>query len=187
MSIPKKIRMSMNSNKREIRDRYNQLGEKIYDLRYREEQSKKYYVALSEIKILENEIFLDHGCGTGLFMDILENPIVGIDSSNNLLQGALRKLSNTEKKYLVQGDVEYLPFRSRTFSKIFSFTVIQNLEEPLEVLKEISRVSIGIKIITTLKKVYDKDSLLSLIQKSGLTVVKIIENRNSNDWIILTM
>jgi ubiquinone/menaquinone biosynthesis C-methylase UbiE len=174
----------MNSSKRKIIERYNQLGDRIYDIRYEEEQTKKYGIALNEIKIVEGDLVLDQGCGTGLFMDILENPTVGIDNSYNLLQGAARRLSNNARKYIVQGDVEYLPFRCKIFRKIFSFTVIQNVEDPLVMLKELSRVSIGLKILTTLKKVYDKNALISLIEKSGLVIEKIIEKDDINDWIL---
>jgi ubiquinone/menaquinone biosynthesis C-methylase UbiE len=134
---------------------------------------------------LTNEVILDHGCGTGLFIELIKNPVVGIDNSSGLLTGALKKVKRKENKYLVQGDVDHLPFRDNIFQKLFSFTVIQNLENPSGTLMEILRVTKGLKIITVLKKAYDKKDLICLIEKSRLENTKIIDREESKDWLLL--
>jgi ubiquinone/menaquinone biosynthesis C-methylase UbiE len=182
--MPRKSVSTIGNIKRETRDKYNDLGQKIYDIRYEEEQNQKFKIVLNELKLRKEQVVLDHGCGTGLFMKIIKTPIVGIDNSNQLLKGALKRTINKKKKYLVQGDIEYLPFRRKTFHKLFSFTVMQNIEDPLCMLKEIKRVTVGLKVITTLKKAYNKTKLIELIEKSGMNVIKIIDTKDINDWIL---
>jgi len=177
--------IKMKSNKKETQTNYNILGHKIYDKRYKQEQKIKYSIILNNVKFLTNEVILDHGCGTGLFIELIKNPVVGIDNSSGLLTGALKKVKRKENKYLVQGDVDHLPFRDNIFQKLFSFTVIQNLENPSDTLMEILRVTKGLKIITVLKKAYDKKDLICLIEKSRLENTKIIDREESKDWLLL--
>jgi demethylmenaquinone methyltransferase/2-methoxy-6-polyprenyl-1,4-benzoquinol methylase len=173
------------SSKKETQKNYNNLGPKIYDKRYKQEQKIKYSIVLNNLNLLKNELILDHGCGTGLFVELIKNPIVGIDSSSSLLIGALKKVKRKKNKYLVKGDVDHLPFKDNIFQKLFSFTVIQNIVNPYDTLIEILRVTEGLKIITVLKKTYDQKRLMCLIEKSNLENTKIINREESKDWILL--
>jgi ubiquinone/menaquinone biosynthesis C-methylase UbiE len=175
----------MRPSKKEVQTNYNRLGHKIYDKRYKQEQKIKYAIVLKKVNILKNELVLDHGCGTGLFIKLLENPIVGIDNSSGLLNGALENVKRKENKHLVQGDVDHLPFRDNIFQKLFSFTVIQNLNNPSDTFIEILRVTKGLKIITVLKKAYNKKKLISLIKELRLQNTKIIDKVESKDWLLL--
>lgn len=176
----------MNSDKNEIKNRYNDLGSRIYDIRYTEEQLLKYNLVISKIHYGEDELFLDHGCGTGLFMNSLRNPMVGIDQSYMLLRGANKRLLRKENKHLVLGDTDNLPFRSKTFQKAFSFTVIQNISDPYKTLVEVRRVTSGLKVITTLKIAYSLKEITTKIESAGLVIHDIIENENINDWLFFT-
>lgn len=174
----------MKSKKNDIKNKYNALGDRIYDIMYSEEQILKYNVVLSEISFEKDDLFLDNGCGTGLFMNIVENSIVGIDQSYMLLKGAIRRTKDKKKKYLVQGDTDYLPFRDKVFQKSFSFTVIQNISKPFKTLSEIKRVTTGIKIVTILKKSYIKKEIIALVKKVGLKVYEIIDRDAVNDYFL---
>jgi len=76
MSPPEKSR---------VRDRYDELGGKLYDIRYIEEQKEKYEHIFTH---LDRGKTLDNGCGTGLFLPYLDEHSVGLDLSSGLLQEA---------------------------------------------------------------------------------------------------
>jgi ubiquinone/menaquinone biosynthesis C-methylase UbiE len=175
----------MESDDNEIQNKYNSLGDRIYDLMYKDEQILKYNIVLSNISFEEFDLFLDHGCGTGLFMNIIENPIVGIDQSYILLKGAMRRTKGKETKHLVQGNTNYLPFRNNVFQKSFSFTVIQNISNPLMTLSEIKRVTNDLKILTILKKSHIKKKIISLVKKVELRMYKIINRKDVNDYLLI--
>ena len=66
----------MARTKREVKDSYDDLGGRLYDLRYEEEQRKKYETMLAEVEVSERETVLDNGCGTGLLFGYLQ-PLLG--------------------------------------------------------------------------------------------------------------
>ncbi|UCF45316.1 MAG: hypothetical protein JSW44_01400, partial [Candidatus Bathyarchaeota archaeon] len=59
------------------------------------------------------------------------------------------------------------------FSVVFTFTVLQNLPEPLETLREIKRIAehYAPVVVTGLKKAFYLDAFKELLQSSGLRVV----------------
>jgi len=81
---------------------------------------------------------LDVGCGTGLLMREVRAYYVGLDVSAGMLRKAAERRDGA--KDLVRGDARLLPFRSKSFDACYSFTVLQNVPEPEEALKEIRRV-----------------------------------------------
>ena len=104
--------------KNQIKDSYNQLGGKMYDNRYAEEQIEKYKHISDH---LGWGISLDNGCGTGLFLEKMGKFSVGLDFSSELLRGARLRLGKHQN--LVNGDSENLPFRSHVFDTTVSVTV----------------------------------------------------------------
>ena len=64
------------------------MGGGLYDLRYREEQDRKYDAALLTSRPREYDLLLDDGCGTGMLMSRLESPVVGLDLTPNLIEAA---------------------------------------------------------------------------------------------------
>ncbi|UXD21360.1 type 11 methyltransferase [Ignicoccus pacificus DSM 13166] len=107
-----------------------------YDELYGEEQERKYYVGL---KILPpKERVLDAGCGTALLSEHVEGYYLGIDISIEMLKIGKEKIRG-ETKDLVLGDVQLLPLRSKSFATCYSFTVLQNVEDPHKALEELRR------------------------------------------------
>jgi len=82
----------MARTKREVKDSYNDLGGRLYDLRYEEEQRRKYETMLAEVEVNEREIILDDGCGTGLLFEYIDATIIGLDVSSGLLSIALSRI-----------------------------------------------------------------------------------------------
>ena len=166
--------------KNQIKDRYNQLGGKLYENRYTEEQVKKYKHILDH---LGWGISLDNGCGTGLFLPNMGKFSVGLDLSSELLREARLRITNHQ--YLVQGDSENLPFRNQVFDSTVSVTVIQNVPEPQIMIKESVRVTKLNQpvVISSLKRVYKEESFRKLFQNDDWVVKTIYTTDKINDWI----
>ena len=171
-------------SKQEILERYDELGQELYDLRYTEEQKKKYAAILNELD--EISLLLDNGCGTGLLFPYIEAQTVGLDLSSKLLAKALKRTK--ENQYLIQGDSEHLPFKDSTFDALVSITVIQNLPSPDLAVAESVRVTKhdSIIIISSLKRVYSEEEIIRLIEKDELFAIKIFTKENVNDWITVS-
>jgi len=170
-----------------VRDRYEELGARLYDLRYGEEQRAKYREALSLVRVEPWQTALDNGCGTGLFLEELGSYVVGLDLSPALLGEARRRVMFKEKIHLVNGDSESLPIRDGALNTTFSFTVIQNLPHPEKMLAESRRAaSEGAKhVVTVHRKTMTLDKFRALIEKSSLKLAGISDTENTNDWIAL--
>jgi len=171
-------------NKKKIKERYNELGHSLYDLRYSEEQQEKYKYILEEFQ--QPDLLLDNGCGTGLLFKFLSFSIVGIDISAILLEKARQRLNSNH--HLVLGDSENLPFRNKVFDMVISITVIQNSINPKIFTEESVRVSkLGSKIIiSSLKRVYSYEDIVKQIENDNLKILKVLTNENINDWITIS-
>jgi len=88
----------------QVRGRYDDLGGRLYDLRYGEEQRVKHREALSLVKLKPWMVALDNGCGTGLLAEELDAHVVGLDLSRALLREARAKTASKDRLYLVVGD-----------------------------------------------------------------------------------
>ncbi|MBT3283357.1 class I SAM-dependent methyltransferase [Candidatus Bathyarchaeota archaeon] len=166
-------------DKSRVKARYDELGGKLYNVRYMEEQTAKYEHILA---YLGRGKTLDNGCGTGLFLPFLDQYSVGLDISSKLLKEAREKAGN---RALVQGDSENLPFRAAVFDNMVSITVIQNLPSSNKLVAESSRVVTqnGTLVISSLKRVYSEDEFSNLVETGGLTVNIVNDIENINDWI----
>jgi len=143
----------------------------IYDKRYSIIQCRKYeYVGGSPNR---QDTVLDVGCGTGLlFHGFGHNigSIVGVDLSIKMLRVGLRNLRrSTLRADFLRADADSLPFRDKTFTRVTSITVLQNMPEPSSTIKEIARVtSVGGQVaLTCLKKKHDLLSLKRSILSSA--------------------
>ncbi len=173
----------MTPSKEEIKDRYDQLGSKLYDTRYTDEQKTKYeYISTH----LGRGKTLDNGCGTGLFLHQLPDFSVGIDLSLELLKEARKRAS--DQQHLIQGDSEKLPFKDDVFDQMVSVTVIQNVPSPSIMITESARASKngGNLVFSSLKRVYSEDSFRKLFNVDGIDVMKIYTTEEINDWIAVT-
>ena len=88
---------------------------------------------------------LDAGCGTSRAMPYLKQSVgssgqvVGLDATREMLvEGA--RLGRLSLGYLVQSDVEHLPFLDREFDLIFAGGLIPHLGEPEQALTEFARI-----------------------------------------------
>jgi len=125
--------------KAELRRMYD-VTSAFYDDLYEGEQVRKFEVASRLIKFspLIGSVMLDAGCGTGLITERLRGKgrfIVGVDFSEGMLRKAKERLKARDVD-LVLGDVESLPFRSRSFDFILCLTVLQNCD-PLRAINSL--------------------------------------------------
>ena len=171
-------------DKNSIKERYDELGASLYDLRYTEEQKAKYELILAELD--QPNLLLDNGCGTGLLFPLLDCYVIGLDISSGLLRKAKERLS--DRHYLIQGDSEHLPFRDKVFESVVSVTVIQNLSTSNKFLGESARVSKqdSTVIISSLKRVYSREEITRLITNDELSIKKVFTSENVNDWITVS-
>lgn len=170
------------SYKKRIMLKYNEPSYvKTYDRRYNSIQSEKYEIILPYLE--DHPVWiLDVGIGTGLFLDkvVKQWKLIGIDLSLRMLHKAKKRAKNNTKVELVLADADYLPFKERIFQIVTTFTLLQNVPDPLKTIKELKRVSDNLVAITILKKKIDERALRKFLKKSGLTKFNIIE-RESED------
>ncbi len=170
-------------DKREVRENYDELGGGLYDLRYGDEQSKKYDAAVLLTLPKGDDLLLDNGCGTGIYLRRVDSPCVGLDLTAGLLSTARQKLKPSH--HLVQGDSEYLPFRAGVFHGVYAVTLIQNLPEKELAVSEMWRVSRvhAVLFITALKATFSRKYLAGLLEGKGFSKVEFIGDAGTNDWI----
>lgn len=164
MSIDGSVKMSKGHI---IRERYEATA-KGYDELYRAEQFEKYFVALKKFPPYGR--VLDAGCGTGLLIEYLGlnkllsrvDEYVCLDYSRNMLDVARgrAKLYCPSRCLFVEGNVESLPFRDKVFDIVYSFTVLDLVDDLEKAIKELSRVSRSRVIMSLLKNLRYKDLLL---------------------------
>ncbi len=177
----------MATNKREVKESYDNLGARLYDLRYEEEQGEKYETVLAEVEVKEHEIILDNGCGTGLLFEYLSTTAVGLDISSSLLSKALTRIQDVDDKHLIQGDAENLPLRDHVFSRVFAITLIQNTPNTARTLEEISRVGYRgtIVVVTALKKAFSEEAFRHIIESAGYMIMNLINDEKLSDIIAI--
>jgi ubiquinone/menaquinone biosynthesis C-methylase UbiE len=110
-----------------------------------------YYKVLQNLKLNEDDLLLDAGCGSGLFSYLAINTgasVIGVDAAPGLLQIARRR--NPHNNFLEE-DVESLPFTENKFDVVTGFNSFQyagNFEnaiaEAKRVLKPGGRLVLGI-------------------------------------------
>ena len=167
------------NQKRKTMRRYD-LTAQLYDVRYAEEQELKYKTALERLNVARNSKVLDVGCGTGLLFSHVAaetQMVVGVDISDKLLLQAKERARNFRNVHLVQADADHIPFKDNYFSVVFAFTVLQNMPDPLETLREIKRIPERDApiVVTGLKKAFSLDAFSELLQSAGLRVVSLKE------------
>jgi ubiquinone/menaquinone biosynthesis C-methylase UbiE len=173
----------MNSwhKKRRVMQRYDLTAE-IYEMRYGDEQTAKIEAALKHLKIEQHEQVLDAGCGTGILLDHIADEvkmIVGVDISKKTLFQARQRIHDNElsNAYLVQADVDNIPFSNNLFNKVFVLTVLQNSPDPAKTLTEIKRVGKTgtFFVVTGLKRIFSKRAFTRLLSNARLKAVAFEE------------
>jgi len=165
--------------KEDIRRSYDEIGGRLYDLRYSEEQGRKFCAALSRVSFFQDDLILDAGCGTGLLLEKISSCVgvaVGLDLSIGLISWARSKLKECQNIVLILSDADYLPFRQRIFDKLFAITLLQNIPNPKKALSEATSVTRqeAMIVVSGLKKKYSKEDLTTLIASVGLTLQELV-------------
>jgi ubiquinone/menaquinone biosynthesis C-methylase UbiE len=135
-----------------------------YDELYGPEQLAKWNAAKKLMKFSKNDVVLDVGCGTGLItVEIakLVKSVTGIDISEVMINNA-KPADNVT--YIV-ADALMLPFPDKSFDKVVSFTVLQDIEDKETALKAMKRVCKGEILITIQKRNKSIDEIKSLLSK----------------------
>jgi ubiquinone/menaquinone biosynthesis C-methylase UbiE len=176
------------SKKRSVMRRYN-LTAQMYDSRYCEEQEAKYKEALKTIVFEPNSYVLDVGCGTGMFFNFISEKVqsaMGIDVSRELLVLAKKRVSNLSNVSLIMADADNLPFKKEVFKYTFVFTVLQNMPNPANTLKQLqlSSTSDGNFIVTALKAAASLEKFGSILNRAGLRIVSLIDDETLQCYIV---
>jgi ubiquinone/menaquinone biosynthesis C-methylase UbiE len=176
--------------KRSVMRRYNLTAE-MYDARYCEEQEAKYKAALDGLS-LDAGVFLDVGCGSGLFCSHIGDKgsmVVGVDVSRNLLLLAKERSKVYSNTCLVQADADHLPFKPTVFSHVFAFTVLQNMPNPTKTLEEFKLVAKrDARIVATgLKAAIPLEVFGGFLEKAGLQVVSIRDDDALRCYVVVSI
>jgi len=92
----------------------------------------------------EDEVVLDAGCGGGFFAyEIARKCKISIGIDWNLSKGLSFAIGKQPKVAYVRGDVQRLPFSSKTFDKILLSSILQMVEDDKALLKECHRILKG--------------------------------------------
>lgn len=114
---------------------------------------------------------LDAGCGTGLLLEYMAaTGLLGgvslyacVDYSPSMLARAAyraRVLCRGVDCLLVEGNVMSLPFHDSMFDVVYSFTVLDLVDDTLRAVEELLRVSRGPVVVSMLKTLPYKDLLI---------------------------
>ncbi len=166
--------------KRSLKEKYDSSAEHYND-RYEDIQRRKFRAVEKELDDVKR--ILDVGCGTCLFIrefSSFADFVVGVDLSLSMLRKAKAHGANSP---LISADADNLPFARDTFGVVVSLTLLQNMPEPIQTLKEMARVTReGGKVITTvLKKKYSVDEVADLLISAGLKPNKVERISESED------
>lgn len=105
----------------------------------------------------------------GIASQIGEGSVVGMDLTPEMLTRARRKLRDLgrlNKVWLVQGDVENLPFKDNTFESIVSAGAAEHFPDLEKAIKEMSRTAKAESCITLLVPKKPKTELLKIFLNS---------------------
>jgi ubiquinone/menaquinone biosynthesis C-methylase UbiE len=150
--------MGQNTPARKTVNYYNSIS-KGYDELYGEEQIGK----VEGISHIGGNSVLDVGCGTSILTRRLKAGFrVGIDSS----KGMVLKGRAPGIRYVV-GLAERLPFKNGSFDHVVSVSVVQDVENPRQVLAEMARVGGKITVSAPMKS---KINLKNLVSELNLAV-----------------
>ena len=98
-------------------------------------------VVLQEIAVGANTSVLDIGCGSGIFCEMAAKrgaQVSGLDASEPLLVIARERVQTGDFR---TGEMEELPYADRSFDVVTGFSSFQFAANPVNALREASRVS----------------------------------------------
>lgn len=132
------------------------------------------------------DMLLDVGCGNAFLLQrINARRAFGIDLSLNNITKAKKRLGGNRLFVLLRANAENLPFEEDRFDTVVCSEVIEHVQNPESVLKEISRVlkQDGTFIITV-----PNDTLINkwkkFIRITGLEKLLLIQYGGAEEWHI---
>lgn len=114
---------------------------------------------LQETAVGKNTSVLDIGCGSGIFCEMASKmgaQVSGLDASEHLLTIAHERVPSGDFR---TGEMEELPYASKTFDVVTGFSSFQFAANPVNALQEASRVSrTGTVVIAVFGKPEESES-----------------------------
>lgn len=118
-----------------------------------------YEAVLKETAVGANTSVLDIGCGSGLFCEMAAKRgarVSGLDAAEPLLEIARERVQDGDFR---TGELEELPYADRTFDIVAGFNSFQFAANPVNALREASRVAgTGTVVIAVFGKPEENDS-----------------------------
>ena len=149
---------------------YNSISESYNEL-HREEQLSKIRLIKDNLKIKNQDLLLDVGCGTGIFAEEFNCIKIGINPS-------IEMLKQGKNAFYIQAYAENLPFKDNSFDVVISVTAIHNFKNIKRGLEEIKRVSRKNVVLSILKKSAKINEIKDNIQKLFKITKTIEENQD---------
>ena len=145
---------------------YNSISESYNEL-HREEQLSKIRLIKDNLKIKNQDLLLDVGCGTGIFAEEFNCIKIGINPS-------IEMLKQGKNAFYIQACAENLPFKDNSFDFVISVTAIHNFKNLRKGLEEIKRISKKDVALSILKRSSKLDEIKNNI-KGLFKIIKIID------------
>lgn len=115
-----------------------------YNLRYqRSYQADGLFKKIHDIaESNQSKRILELGCGTGHWLKSFPNDTttIGLDASFGMLKQAK---SEEHKYFLVQGNINLLPFRNNTFDFVYCINAIHHLDRPIKFIQDCKNILVS--------------------------------------------
>jgi len=163
-------------------------GSGTYDMLYGEEQEKKYERCSRYLRGVAGKLVLDCGCGTGTLLRRFFGQhgfFVGVDYSRAMLKLAQKRVGPARDVALVCADADSLPFKSATFDRVVSFTMLGNMPEMERTLRELGRVARDSAqiVLSFAKKNVEADQVLRLMKVTSVRPRDLVDDEDLKDWV----
>lgn len=126
-----------------------------YDELHGDEQLEKYRALLRLGLIGADETILDLGHGSGLICSVFDNPILGIDTAQNLLARSPARTMRVDFN-------EPLPFEDSSYDWVVSFTALHHATNPEALVSEAQRIARRGAALSILRALDSYERLASL-------------------------
>jgi len=125
---------------KEVNNKLEKILSKTGDLNFR----RRVVTMLDYLDIQPGEKILDIGCGEGFYSMIFDQlydcEVIAVDYDSEILSLARKRLGDSQKVTLEQGDIINLRFPDNYFDKIVCTEVLEHIEEDEKAIKELYRV-----------------------------------------------
>lgn len=141
----------------------------FYDATFGRLVRKRIAKAIGHMNILEKDVVLDLGVGTGASLSYYpqHGRIIGVDLSAGMLREARKKLVERQMNHatVFQADAMKLPFGDNTFDHVFISHVISVVSDPYKLVMEAQRVAKPGARIVILNHFQSTNRFIALIEK----------------------